>query len=133
MTVERIEWLFVVAMLLVGISHLVRPVEWARALGQVFKTEFAGWIIAFASLPVGLILALGSRGFVWDVGLIVTIYGWALIVKSAVYLWFPRAAMVFAEGKGLTVAKSRVAGGIMIAMGLVVGAAGVWPEVFGRA
>lgn len=132
MTPQSIEWIFAISFIIVGVSHLVQAQRWSEAFARLFETRHAGFIIALYSLPIGLFLALGSRGFVWDVGLIVTLYGWALVVKSAVYLWHPGITQIVVKKGGLSEAKSRGAGAGLMVLGAIVGAAGLWPGVFGR-
>ncbi len=117
---DKIELLFVLAMTVVGISHVAQARLWTESLRRLLEHEHGAIVIALYSLPVGAIFALGGRGFVLHAGALVTVYGWLLVIKSAIYLWNPGVARRFADKDRLTESRCRLAGCVMLVLGVVV-------------
>ena len=77
------------AFLLMGLSHLLQPRIWVRFFEVVRATGAAGMIIPMYTLPLGLVLIVGHNVWVWDWPVLLTIAGWGMTIKSALYLLIP--------------------------------------------
>jgi hypothetical protein len=104
--------------LLMGLSHLVQPRLSVRFFEVVKQTGAAGMIIPIYTLPVGLVLIVGHNIWAFDWPLFLTVAGWGMTIKCALYLLVPGFADRVLERK---VAKSprgyQIAGAIMAFFG----------------
>ncbi len=109
------------AFLLIGLSHLVQPQLWVRFFELVKQTGIAALIIPMYTLPIGLVLIVGHNVWVWGWPLLLTLAGWLMTIKCAVYLLVPVAADRML-GKQLTKSalSFRIAGAIMAFFGGVL-------------
>ena len=89
MTPIIIQAVFAPAFLLMGLSHLVQPRLWVRFFDVVGKTGLAAAIIPIYTLPFALVLNVGHNVWVWDWPLFLTIAGWGMTIKCAMYLLVP--------------------------------------------
>jgi hypothetical protein len=83
---------FSIALLVVGISHLIQPRLWRDFFILLKRTRVAGIIIAMYTFPQGLLIVLTHNVWVWDVPLILTVCGWGMTFKSILYAFIPQAA-----------------------------------------
>jgi hypothetical protein len=86
---SAVEKLVAISFLLVGISHLVQPRAWSELFIHVREKGAAGSIqLGLLNLPFALLIIAFHN--VWH-GLptVVTIIGWALLIKSFLYLISP--------------------------------------------
>ena len=86
-----IERWFAIGFLVFGLSHLLYPDKWAALFFPLRTEDTPGLLIATFTLPLGLIVVLAHNIWVWRLPVIVTLFGWGMIVKSLFYLFFPRA------------------------------------------
>ena len=86
-----IERWFAIGFLVFGFSHLLNPDKWTAVFLPLRERDTSGLLLATFTLPIGLMVTLAHN--IWVVGLpvIVTLTGWAMIVKSLLYLFLPRA------------------------------------------
>lgn len=89
---RSIEILTGLSYLIIGLSHMFQPQAWVSFFIHLRnKGEIAGFLIAFIHLPLGLLIAAFHN--VWSFPeVIVTLVGWSLTLKSALYFLFPRLA-----------------------------------------
>jgi hypothetical protein len=87
---RSIEIAVAVGFLVIGLSHLFQPRVWAQYFIDLReKGEVASFHVAFMHLPLGALIV----GFhnVWSgAGLVLTVIGWAYVLKSLVYFVWPR-------------------------------------------
>ena len=75
--------------MLTCVSHIAAPRAWVRLFDGVrAQGEAAGLINAAIHLPLGLMIAAFHPVWSWP-GVVVTLLGWALVLKGAVHLVFP--------------------------------------------
>ena len=119
MTIETlIERWFAIGFLIFGLSHLLYPAKWAAVFLPLRERETGPLLLALFYLPLGLVVVLGHNVWVWGIPVVVTLAGWVMILKSVVYLLFPRAlSRVMPNDKRMESA-FRIAG----AVGILVGA-----------
>jgi hypothetical protein len=123
MSAEIVQAIFAPAFLLLGLSHLLQPRLWVRFFEVVRATGVAGAIIAMYTLPPGLVLIVGHNIWVWGWALFLTVAGWLMTIKSAIYLVMPSAAERMLERH---VTKSTLSFRIVGALMTVVGGVLTW-------
>jgi hypothetical protein len=84
-----IQAIYAPLILIFGLSHLTQPRLTADFFIAMKRTGFAPLIIGMYTLPTGLILIVGHNKWVLDWPLFITLSGWAMTLKSIVYLVFP--------------------------------------------
>lgn len=90
MTVEAgIERLAALVLLLTSVSHIVAPEAWQELFSRVRRPAVAGFVNAAVHLPLGLLIAAFHDVWTWP-GVVVTVIGWALVLKGALQLMFPQ-------------------------------------------
>lgn len=108
------------AFIIIGLSHLLQAAGWVDAFAELRKTRFAHFIIALYTLPIGLVLVAGHNKWEWGWPLVLTIGGWAMTIKSAVYLLVPSVTDRFLAGPAKSPASYRIGGLIMLAFGSIL-------------
>jgi hypothetical protein len=92
MSVELgIERLAALVLLLTCLSHITAPGAWRSLFERIGKSNAPGLATAAIHLPLGLLIVAFHN--VWSgSAIIVTLIGWALLVKGALHLLFPAIA-----------------------------------------
>lgn len=90
---QATEWFIAITMLIVGLSHLLRPSDWA----EVFRllSEFGrpgAFINGGLALAPGATFVACHRSCEWP-GVLLTGFGWLLVVKGAICLIAPDRAL----------------------------------------
>ena len=91
MSIEKMVELFAIIHLgTMGLSHILAPRGWARFFIWLRSKEEAGvFVVGFMSLGFGSIVAAFHQ--VWSgIPLILTLLGWAQVLKALIYFCFPR-------------------------------------------
>ena len=111
----------------VGLSHVLRPKGWVQWFDQLrARGEPGAFVNGMMSLSFGSLI-VGFHGTQWTGwAAIVTFLGWAQVVKGLVHMCFP-AHSLRSMGRVTpeTSWKIAVAGGIMLAVSVVILAASV--------
>ncbi len=76
--------------LIVGVSHVLHPYRWADFFMRLKQTGQAAFVIAILTMPLGMLIVVGHNRWEWDWPLFLTLAGWGMTVKSAVYLLWPQ-------------------------------------------
>ena len=99
--VERaLEWFVAIAGAVIGLSHLLRPDDWAEAFRQLHRCGRPGAFVNGAlSLVPGALLVAGHRSWAWP-GAVLTAFGWLLIVKAVACFLAPDQALRSMERGG---------------------------------
>lgn len=100
-----------------GLSHLLQPRLWIALLWPLRERETGGLIIASVNFPLGLVLVIGHNVWEWGLPVIVTIAAWLTTIKSAVYLFYPRALAKVMSAQAHPEKGMRAAGIVMIILG----------------
>lgn len=90
---ESIQLYAVVNLLVIGFSHILAPRAWARFFDILRQRGEPGvFVVAFLSLGFGSIIVAFHN--VWS-GLpaVLTIFGWAQVLKALIYFAFPSFAL----------------------------------------
>jgi uncharacterized protein YjeT (DUF2065 family) len=115
-----IERWFAIGLLIFGLSHLLHPRQWAAVFLPLGESDTGGLLVATFTLPLGLIIVLAHNVWVWAVPVIVTFIGWAMLAKSLVYLFVPRALRRIVRDCQRTQLAFRIAGVVMLLAGALL-------------
>ncbi|MFN2514624.1 MAG: hypothetical protein ABR556_00280 [Pyrinomonadaceae bacterium] len=88
-----IEMLAVICFLVTGLSHIIQPRVWAEFFIMLReKKEVGSFLNGLLHFPMGAVIV--SFHNVWHgFPLILTLIGWGLLVKSLIYLTYPKHGM----------------------------------------
>ena len=110
---KGVEWFVAVTAAVVGMSHLLRPGDWAEAFRQLHRCGRPGAFINGAlSLAAGAVIVAGHGSWTWP-GAVLTAFGWLLIAKSAVCFLAPDKALRSMERGGRS-PRGFVAAGLLL-------------------
>ena len=98
----------------------VQPKLWVRFF-EVLRAGIAPFIIPMYTLPIALVLIVGHNVWVWDWPVFLTIAGWGMTIKSALYLVAPSLADRMLEKKMAKSPRSfQIVGAIMAIFGAII-------------
>jgi hypothetical protein len=123
-----VQFVFFIACVPMGLSHIVRPALWVDFFARVHSEGTAGLVgkVLAVELWPALIL-VGLHQVWWGPGIVLTLYGWAQFTKVWLALLAPEIGMrslAMAQTKG---ERGFVLGGVMLMLvGLSAGAALIW-------
>ena len=82
--------LAVVCFFVIGVSHIFQPRVWVRFFRHLHDLgEVGSFLNALVHLPLGVVIV--SFHNVWHgLPVVLTLIGWGLVLKSFLYLVFPR-------------------------------------------
>ena len=88
-----VERLAAICILITGLSHIIQPRAWAEFFIMLREKEKVGSLLAgLLHFPLGVIIVAFHN--VWHgLPMVVTIMGWGLLLKSLLYLVYPRHGM----------------------------------------
>ncbi len=74
---------------IIGISLLIHPGLWIKMLNRIIQEDSGQRTYFFFSLMVGLLVIYTHN--IWDFtsGALVTVFGWALLIKSSIAFIYP--------------------------------------------
>jgi hypothetical protein len=90
MVETSIEKLVAICFLVIGLSHIVQPRAWVKFFIMFREQGEVGSILnGLLHFPLGALIV--SFHNVWHgIPLVVTIMGWGLLIKSLIYLTYPK-------------------------------------------
>lgn len=88
-----VETLLAICLLVTGLSHIIQPRVWAEFFIMLREKEKVGSILAgLLHFPLGVIIVAFHN--IWHgFPVVVTIMGWGLLLKSLIYLVYPKHGM----------------------------------------
>jgi hypothetical protein len=89
-----VQKLTAIFLLVIGLSYLFQPRVWVQffiALRE--KGEVGSFLNAFIHFPLGAFIVAFHPVWHGLPGLLVTIVGWGLMIKGAIYFLFPRVGL----------------------------------------
>jgi len=88
-----VEKIVAAVFLITGVSHIVQPGAWTEFFIHFRGNGRAGVLqLGLLQLPLALVIAILHN--VWHgLAIIVTLVGWALLLKSLIYLLLPAAGL----------------------------------------
>ena len=108
---RAVEWYALVTLAVVGLSHLLRPRDWVDVYARLHRLGNPGALIngALALVPGAAFVAAHP---VWTgPGTVLTLFGWALVLKGALCLVAPAAGLRSMARAGVGNGRKFVAGG----------------------
>lgn len=123
-----VQFIFLIACVPMGLSHIVRPVLWVDFFTRLHAQGTSGLVLKVLAVELwpGIILVTLHQVW-WGPGIVLTLYGWAQFAKLWITLLMPELGM-----RSMGMAQTRgergfVLGGVMLmAVGLSAGAALIW-------
>jgi hypothetical protein len=110
---RAVEWFVAVTAAVVGLSHLLRPGDWADAFRRLHAWGRPG---AFANggltLAAGAVIVAGHGSWAWP-GAVLTAFGWLLVAKSVGCFLAPDKALRSMDRGGRS-PRGFVAGGLLL-------------------
>jgi uncharacterized protein YjeT (DUF2065 family) len=119
---QGIERLAALVFIVTGLSHVAAPRAWLRFfIDMRARGESAGLYHAYVHGPLGFLIVAFHP--VWSgPGLLVTLLGWALAIKGALYFVWPALAQkTLARASEERAWEFRAAGAASVLLGLVIG------------
>src|SRR5262245_44103925 len=110
-------WFVGVLLVVTGVSHILRPREWAGYFQHQLREPWAGFVIGMPTLAAGLAIVLMHPAWAWGLSVIVTVVGWGWTVKGTLYLLWPGLPRRVAARHLERPERFRWAGGIAVALG----------------
>jgi hypothetical protein len=116
--VQFVERLVPVVLLVLGISYVLQAPRWVQAGRQVMAAPHSFLPTAMLLFVLGLAIVIAHNRWVADWPLVVTLFGWILVIKSAAFLFFPRLTAK-ADGwpESLHLASARIGGALAAVIG----------------
>jgi uncharacterized protein YjeT (DUF2065 family) len=118
-----VERLAAIVLILTCLSHIAAPGAWVRLFSAIrAQGEAAGLINAAIHLPLGLLIAALHPVWGWP-SVIVTLAGWALVIKGTAHLVAPslsQRTLKLVDAKD-GVRCIRIGGIFMLPLGLAIG------------
>jgi hypothetical protein len=120
---QAVQWIMMIACALMGVSHIVRPSMWVTYFEQLRVMGQAGAVLnaQFTLIP-GLFIVVLHQIWTWP-DIVLTLYGWALLIKSAVILLSPETGQASMEMAQKGRVKFLIAGGGLLLVAAASGAA----------
>src|SRR5258705_4613268 len=84
-----IEKIFGFAFLLVGLSHLLQPMPWVEFFAWLRSKSFGAFIVVIYTLPIAVVIVAFHNNWELKPGLFITLAGWIMLGKSAIYSVYP--------------------------------------------
>ncbi|MEX0643779.1 MAG: DUF2065 family protein [Parvularculaceae bacterium] len=89
---QAIEKLTALVFLVTGLSHLLQPKTWARFFIDIRgRGDIGGLWNAYIHAPLGLLIVAFHNLWTWP-EIVVTLIGWSLALKGALYFCWPQLA-----------------------------------------
>jgi hypothetical protein len=116
-----IEWVTGAVLLVFGLSFLVNGTFWGVSFKRMVAETSLVFPLFLVLLICGVVMVMGHNLWVDDWRVIVTIVGWATLVKSIAILLAPRLLCVYAGWSEIALATAvRAAGAVWLFFGGLV-------------
>ena len=111
-------------LLLMGLSYLLAAEHWVRFARERLEAPHRFLLAALGMVTAGLIIVVTHNWWRPSPGVVVTIFGWVLVLKGAAFLLFPSMIGELTEGWSEGAMKSAVRAGGLLAT--ILGAVLTW-------
>jgi hypothetical protein len=110
---EGVEKLAIISFLLIGLSHIFQPAVWVRFFIEMReKGEPGAFLNGFMHFPLGALIVAFHN--VWKgIPLVLTVIGYAMLVKGLVCFVFPKLALKSLSRASMERSHELVIGGIL--------------------
>lgn len=110
-----------VFMLVLGLSYLLATDHWIRLAKEILGAPHRFLLPALGLLASGLVIVVARNWWHPSLGVVVTIFGWALVLKGAAFLLFPQVGGTFSGmSEGLMKTWARVGGLVLTVLGALL-------------
>jgi len=110
-----------IVMLVLGVSYALQTREWIRVSQDVVTSPHRFMVAALALLATGAAIVTVHNNWSPAWSLAITLSGWLLAIKGALFLLFPQMATKFARWPEATLrAWVRVAGVVLAVLGAIL-------------
>lgn len=114
---RAVEWFLAITSFIMGLSHLLRPDDWAAAFQRLHQAGRPGAFLNGAmSLIPGAVILAGHRTWTFP-GVALTVFGILLVLKAAICFLAPDKALRSMEEGGNSPRSFVGAGVILLALG----------------
>ena len=123
-----VQLVVLISSLIIGVSHIVQPGLWGEYFADLRARGRAGLVAKIMQVELWPALLIVSLHQVWSgPAIVVTIYGWLLLLKVTVGLILPNLGMASMAIPERAPRSFVPAGVVMLAIGATAGAALFWP------
>ena len=123
-----VQLVVLISSLIVGLSHILQPALWGEYFADLRARGRAGLVSKIMQVELWPALLIVSLHQVWaGPAIVVTIYGWLLLLKVTIGLLLPNLGMASMAIPERTPRSFISAGVLMLAIGAAAGAALFWP------
>ena len=102
-----------VVLLVFGLSYLINVRFWADSFKSLVNQPALVFPLLLPVLICGLLILLGHNLWVADWRVIVTVVGWAAVIKSIAALLFPKMLSVYANWPTQSMRRLVLIGGVL--------------------
>lgn len=117
---NHMESVYASLIIVLGLSHLFHGRLWSEFFEELLRHRLAPFFIAIYTAPPGLLIVATHNVWVADVPIVITLMGWGMCLKSAIYLLYPRSIEKLAKSSFRAPGKMRTVGVAATSVGLVV-------------
>lgn len=126
---EAVEFILLVTGLIMGLSHIVRPGMWTMFFTSLHAEGNRGVVLKTFALEVWPAMLIVTLHQVWSgPGIVVTVYGWAQLIKVTIAMLWPDVSLRAMAMAGHGTRAFVPAGIALMALGAVAGLALFWPD-----
>jgi hypothetical protein len=123
-----VQLVVLISSLLIGLSHILQPALWVDYFANLRARGRAGLVSKIMQVELWPALLIVSLHQVWaGPAIVVTIYGWLLLLKVTIGLLLPNLGMASMAIPERAPRSFVPAGALMLAIGAAGGAALFWP------
>lgn len=112
--------LFGVFFLAAGFGLLLNHKHYQKVYADILKDKKCHFFLGMMLIVVGLVVVLYHNIWAWEWPALITLFGWAMLIKGTFFLVFPQTLEAFKnmfKGSWVIV----IAGGVYVALGIVLG------------
>ena len=121
---QVVAWL----LLVLGLSYIANTAMWLRVVRDAMAEPTRYFFMVILTLVLGLLIIATHNVWVADWPVVVTLLGWILAVKSALFLLFPQVMGIFSGWTDRFMTTWIRAGGLLLVM---LGAILVYRSIYG--
>ena len=124
-----VQLVVLISSLIIGMSHIIQPALWGEYFADLRARGRAGLVSKIMQVELWPALLIVSLHQVWaGPAIVVTIYGWLLLLKVTIGLVLPSLGMASMRIPERAQNSFVPAGVLMLAIGAASGAALFWPH-----
>ena len=115
-------------LLVLGLSYTVNTTMWLQVVRDAMAEPARYFFMVMLTLVLGLVIIATHNAWVADWPVVVTLFGWILVVKSTLFLLFPKVIGLFSGWTDRFMTRWIRAGGLLL---VVLGAILVYRSMSG--